>query len=387
MRIGTVQIEKRQIVPPGIRILNSVLFALLALVFSSLLIIAAGFNPIAVYAKMISYSFMSLRGLNGSIKAGLPLMLCGLSVSVAFRMNLNNIGAEGQYAAGALLGGWFALFGPDMPAAAKLIVMFLLCAAGGALLAAIAAVLKAYWNVNETIVTLMLNYIALLFMDYLCYGPWMAPKQTSAITEQIPKDMFLPNIGNTGINSAIIIAVVMALCLYLFSRYTTAGYEIDVIRNSVKSAEYAGINVKRKIIAVMIISGAIAGLAGFVQITGIVHRVQAQLPGGNGYTGIVVAYLSRFNPIAVIIVSILFGGLKNSCAAVQIMGVPSQIATMLQGSIMIFVIAGEFLNYFKLTLNREKHGPGRLQDRSDMPGLKEGCKGKENYTEMKGASR
>ncbi len=352
MRIGTINIEKRQVVPLGSKILNSIVFVLLGLAFSSILIIAVGFNPIAVYSKMISYSFLNLRGISGSIKAALPLMFCGLSVSVAFRMNLNNIGAEGQYAMGAILGGGFALFAQAMPAPWGLVVMFLLCAAGGALWALIAAALKAYWNVNETIITLMLNYIALLFMDFLCYGPWMAPKQTSAISEVIPAGMFLPNMGNPGINSGIIVAIIIAVLLSAFYKYTVQGYQIGVIRNSVRSAEYAGINVKKNILLVLALSGAIAGLAGFVQIAGIVHRVQAQLPGGNGYTGIVVAYLSQFNPIAVIIVSILLGGLKNSSAAVQIMGVPSQIATMLQGSIMIFVIAGEFLNRYRISINK-----------------------------------
>jgi len=354
MNIGAIQIEKKQVVPLINKILNPIIFVLLGLAFSSIMIIAVGFNPITVYSKMISYSFFRLRGISGSIKAGLPLMLCGLSVSVAFKMNLNNIGAEGQYAMGAILGGWFALFGPEMPIMLKLIVMFLLCAAGGALWAMIAAALKAYWNVNETIVTLMLNYVALLFLDYLCYGPWMAKKQTTAISESIPKGMHLPDIGNTGINAGILIAVLIAVFLYIYLRMTTAGYQMEVIRNSRKTAEYAGINVRKHILMVLGLSGAIAGLAGFVQVTGVVHRLQAQLPGGSGYTGIVIAYLSQFNPIMVIIVSILFGGLVNSCAAVQIMGVPSQIATMLQGSIMIFVIAGEFFNHYKVSFNSAK---------------------------------
>jgi ABC-type uncharacterized transport system, permease component len=352
MKIGTIQIEKKQNVPLRNKILNPIVFVLIGLAFSSILIIAIGFNPIAVYSKMLSYSFLNMRGISGSIKAGLPLMLCGLSVSIAFKMNLNNIGAEGQYAVGALLGGGFVLFGPPLPIPVQVLVMFALCALGGALWALIAAVLKAYWNVNETIVTLMLNYVALLFMDYLCYGPWMAQKQTSAITKPIPKEMFLQNIGNTKISTGIFIAIAIAILLYLFFKHTTAGYQIGVIRNSVKSAQYAGINVKRYILIVLGLSGAIAGLAGFVQITGVVHRLQAQLPGGSGYTGIVIAYLSQFNPIVVIIVSILLGGLENSCAAVQIMGVPSQIATMLQGSIMIFVIAGEFFNHYKVSINR-----------------------------------
>ena len=351
MIIGAIQIEKKHMVPLRDKILNPIVFVLLGLTFSSILIIAVGFNPIKVFSKMISYSFLNLRGINGSIRAGLPLMFCGISVSIAFKMNLNNIGAEGQYAMGAILGGAFALFGPELPFSVRLIVMFLLCAAGGAL--------KAYWNVNKTIVSLMLNYVALLFMDYLCYGPWMAKNQTTAISESIPKGMYLPNIGNTGINTGIIAAIIIAILLYIFFRHTTVGYQVGVIRNSLKSAEYAGINVKKYILIVMGLSGTIAGLAGFVQITGVVHRVQAQLPSGSGYTGIVIAYLSQFNPIVVIIVSVLFGGMENSSAAVQIMGVPSQIATMLQGSIMVFVIAGEFFNHYKVTLNRSNRGKNR----------------------------
>ena len=352
MIIGTIQIERKQMVPLRNKILNPVVFVLLGLAFSSVFILAAGFNPIAVYSKMVSYSFLHSRGIVGSIKAGLPLMLCGLSVAIAFKMNLNNIGAEGQYAMGAILGGAFALFGPSLPTPARLLAMFLLCALGGGLWAMIAAALKAYWNVNETIVTLMMNYVALLFLDYLCYGPWMARKQTSAISESIPQGMYLPNIGKTGINTGIIVAVGIAIFFYIFFKYTTAGYQIDVIRNSLKSAEYAGIPVKKYILLVLGLSGAIAGLAGFIQVAGVVHRVQAQLPGGSGYTGIVIAYLSQFNPIAVILVSFLIGGLKNSCAAVQLMGVPSQIATMLQGSIMVSVIAGEFFNYYKVSFNK-----------------------------------
>jgi ABC-type uncharacterized transport system permease subunit len=365
MRFGTIHIEKRHNVPRMYKLINPVIFVLLALLFCSVLILAVGFSPIAVYKKMITYSFLNLRGISGSIKAGLPLMFCGLSVAIAFRMNIRNIGAEGQYAMGAILGGGFAIFAADMPIALRLIIMFILCAVGGAVWAMIAAFLKAYWNVNETIITLMLNYIALLFMDYLCYGPWMAANQTSPITETIPKEMYLPNIASAGISSGLFMALAVAILLSFFVRQTSSGYQMSVIKYSLGSAEYAGIEVKRFIIAVLALSGAIAGLAGFVQITGVVHRVQAQLPGGAGYTGIVIAYLSQSNPIVVIIVAILMGGLVNSSAALQIMGVPSQITTMLQGAIMIFVIAGEFFNNYKITFNRKT----RKETLSDVKGV------------------
>ncbi|HHU07952.1 MAG TPA: ABC transporter permease [Clostridiaceae bacterium] len=345
----SILVEKRHVASVPRRLVTTILFVLLGLAFSSIFIIAKGFNPLTVFGKMVSYSFLGASGIESSIMAGTPLMFCGLSVALAFKMNLNNIGAEGQYAMGAILGGGFALFGPDMPVALKIALMLILCALGGAIWAMIAAILKALWDVNETIVTLLLNYIALLFLDYLCYGPWMAKSQTSPNTERIPKEMFLPNIGDSGVNSVFIFALLLALVMLLCFKYSTVGYQIEMIKNSKQTAEYAGINVKKYIVFVLATSGAIAGLAGFAQVAGIVHRLQTRLPGGSGYTGIVIAYLSQFNPIVIIVVSILFGGLINSSAVVQIMGVPSQIATMIQGSIMIFVIAGEFFNRYRVT--------------------------------------
>lgn len=354
MKIGKLRFEKKQTVSLQKKIMNPIIFILLGMAFSGIFVAAAGFQPIAVFSKMISYSFLNPIGFNGSVNAALPLMFCGLSVAIAFKMNLNNIGAEGQFAIGAIFGGAFALYGPALPAPLSGIVMFVLCALGGGLWALIAAALKAYWKINETIVTLMLNYIALLLLDYLCYGPWMAPSQTTPMTTTIPQNMYLPLMS--GISSGIIVAIVIAILLHLFLKHTTVGYQISVIKNSLRSAEYAGIPVKRFILIVFILSGALAGLAGYVEVTGIIHRVQAQLPGGSGYTGIVIAYLSQFNPLAVILVSVLFGGLQNSCAVVQIMGVPSQIASMIQGTMMIFVIVGEFFTHYKMTIDKEEGG-------------------------------
>jgi simple sugar transport system permease protein len=329
------------------RILNPILFVLLALVFCGFFLLALGHNPLAVYAKMLK-SIVSLKGLQKSIVAGMPLIFTGLAVAFGYRMNLNNIGADGQYAFGSILCIWFALYGPDMPAVPKLIIMFVLAMVGGAFVALLAAIPKALWNVNETILTMMLNYVAIYVLNYLMYGPWKEPKQMVAQTAQISEKYYLPDIGNTGINSILLIAIAIAVVLYFFHKKTTKGYEMEVIRRSPHAAEYAGMNVKRNIILVLAISGAIAGLAGFAQVGGIIHRVQADMPNNAGYTGIVIAYLAGLNPLVVVIVAILFGALQISAVAVQITGVPAQIATMIQGSIMLFVIAGEFFNRYKL---------------------------------------
>ena len=347
-----IRFQKRTNVSMARRVLNPIIFVLLALVFCGIFLAIVGFNPFEVYGKMLNKIF-SLKGLKNSIIAGLPLMFTGMAVAFGYRMNLNNIGADGQYAMGAILCVWFALYGPDMPVIPKLIIMFIMAMAGGAFIALIAAIPRALWGVSETILTMMLNYIVLLFLNFLMYGPWKASGQSVPQTEKIDERYFLPEIGNTGISSIVIIAVVMAVVIYFFHKKTARGYQMEVIRRSPSAATYAGMSVKKNIIFVLLISGAIAGLAGFAQVGGIIHRCQADLPNGAGYTGIVIAYLAGLNPITVLIVAFLFGALQISAVAVQLTGVPSQIATMIQGSIMLFVIAGEFFNRYKIVVQKK----------------------------------
>ncbi|MDO4976266.1 MAG: ABC transporter permease [Eubacteriales bacterium] len=341
------RIQKRTDVSTARRILIPIVFIFVALAFCGLFLIGLGFNPFTVYGEMLA-SIISVRGIQKSIVSGLPLIFTGLAVAFGYRMNLNNIGADGQYAFGAIFAVWFGLFGPVLPAPLKILCMFVLAMIGGAFIALIAAIPKAFWDVNETILTMMLNYVALYVLNYLMYGPWKEKGQMVAQTAKIKEKYWLPDIPGIGVNSILIIAIVIAVILYFFHKKTTKGYEMEVIRRSPGAATYAGINVRKNIILVLAISGAIAGLAGFAQVAGIIHRVQADLPNGAGYTGIVIAYLAGLNPLVVVIVGILFGALQISAVAVQVSGVPSQIATMIQGSIMLFVIAGDFFNRYRI---------------------------------------
>ena len=346
------RIKKRTDVSIGRRILNPIIFVLLALFFCGIFLAVVGFNPFTVYGKMLR-TICSPGGITRSIEAGLPLMLTGLAVAFGYRMNLNNIGGDGQYALGAILCVGFALYGPDMPAVPKIIVMFLCAAAGGAIAAAIAAIPKALWNVSETILTMMLNYVFLYVLNYLMYGPWKELNQMVAQTRVIPEKYWLPDIGNTGVNSILIIVIIIAIVLHFFHKKTKKGFQMEVIRRSHRAATYSGMSVWKNIILVLVISGAIAGLAGFAQVGGIIHRVQADLPNNAGYTGIVIAFLAALNPLVVLIVGFLFGALQISAVAVQVTGVPSQVATMIQGSIMLFVIAGEFFVRYKIVRVKE----------------------------------
>lgn len=355
-----IHFRKRAYAPLYLKILNPIIFILLALVFCGVFLAIVGFNPFTVYGKMLT-TICSVKGLKNSIESALPLMFTGLAVAFGYRMNLNNIGADGQYAMGAIFCIWFALYGPDMPVVLKILVMLCLALLGGALAALLAAIPKALWNVNETILTMMLNYVILYLLNYLTYGPWKETGKMVAQTAKISKQYYLPDIGNTGISSVLLIAVIVAVLMQLFLKKTTGGYEIEVVRRSPGAAKYAGINVKKNILIVLAVSGAIAGLAGFAQITGIIHRVQADMPNGAGYTGIVIAFLAYLNPLIVLLVAFFFGALQISSVAVQVIGVPSQVSMMIQGSIMLFVIAGEFFIRYRLERSGKKEIPGKKE--------------------------
>lgn len=349
----SVRFRKRTFVSPARRVLTPIVFVLLAFVFCGVFLAAVGSDPAVVYGKMLR-TVCSYRGLTRSIQAGIPLMLTGLAVSFGYRMNLNNIGADGQYALGSLFCVGFALYGPVMPPVLKILCMFLAAMLGGAAAAFIAAFPKARWGVNETILTMMLNYVFLYVMDYLMYGPWKEAGQMVAQTRAIKEKYWLPNLGSTGINSVLLIVIAIAAAMFWFQTRTTMGYRMEVIRYSPRAAQYAGMNVAGGTLLVLCASGAIAGLAGFAQVAGIIHRVQANLPNGAGYTGIVIAFLAGLNPLVVLLVGFLFGALQISAVAVQLTGVPSQVATMIQGSIMLFVVAGEFFNRYELVLPEKK---------------------------------
>ena len=333
--------------------LNSLLFVGVALIFCGFIIAAVGFQPLEVYAKMFSKAFLSARGIRKAIESGLPLMLCGLGVSIAFRMNLNNIGAEGQYAIGAICGAAYVLYGPQLPGVLGILALAACCFLGGTLWALLCALPKAFWDVEESITTLMLNYVALILLSYFCLGPWKAKGQNMGQTEKIPDVFRLPEIPGLEVSVAFPVVLMIALLMFFFYKYTTSGYQINVIGKSLNAARYAGISIKKNILLVMGISGGLAGLAGFVQYAGITGRVMENMPNNAGYTGIVIAYLSRFHPLVVILVSFLFAGLQNSSATVQVMGVPAQIATMMQGAIMIIVIAGDFFQRYRIVVNRK----------------------------------
>ena len=210
-----LRLEKRESVSTIRIVLTSILFTLIAFAFCGIIIASVGFNPLEVYGKMLNKVFLSGKGIRKMFNASLPLMFCGLGVALTFKMNLNNIGAEGQYAMGGIFGGAFVLYGPEIRGIGGGIILAVMCFLGGAFWALLCAIPKAYWNVNESITTLMLNYIALIILSYLVLGPWKMPGQNVGQTKRIPVGLEIPEIN--GISAGIILGIVAAVVIFLAS--------------------------------------------------------------------------------------------------------------------------------------------------------------------------
>ena len=344
------KLEKRLEPSPTMVFIVPFLSVLLALLLGAIFLTLTGENPITVYQTMFGQALGSKYGISETFVKAIPLMLCALGISVAFKMRLWNIGAEGQLYMGSLAATWLPLHYPDLPAMLMIPGMILLGMLAGGIWGLIAAVPKAIWKVDETITTLMLNYVAILWVDYFVYGPWRDPAGFNfPFTAQFPQAARLPGLFDTRVHSGLILALLLALILTVVYKYSRWGYELKVIGSSENSARYAGMNIKKNILLVMFISGAISGLAGMTEVSGIVGRLQHGISPSYGYTAIIIAWLSKLNPLAIVLVSFLFGALQVGGYAVQVVGVPAAVASMLQGAILFFVLGGEIFTNYRLT--------------------------------------
>jgi simple sugar transport system permease protein len=285
----------------------------------------------------------------------IPLMLAGLGVSLAFKMKLWNIGAEGQIYMGAFAASGVALSLGQLSGVALLPLMLAAGFAAGAIWALIPGVLRAFWQINETITTLMLNYVAIIWVDYLVYGPWKDPASLGfPLTPRFAAGAYLPVLGSSRVHAGLLIALIIAVVFYLVLKYTRWGYELRVVGESPEAARYAGIDVVKNIMLVMLISGGIAGLAGMIEISGITHRLQHGISPGYGYTAIIVAWLGRLHPIGIVLVAVLFGALLVGGFGVQTSGIPFSIVLMLQGAVLFFLLAGEIFMQRRPVLVRKE---------------------------------
>lgn len=345
-----IKIENRVEDPPGwLSPVLSIVAVIIALLIGAVVIWVGGGDPWGVYTHIAKYSFGSVGVLSDTMVKAIPLMLVGLACSIAFRMRLWNIGAEGQFFLGAF-GASMVVLLPILPLEAPKWQFILMTALFGMLFGAlwgfIPGFLKARFNVNEIISTLMMNYIALEWNNFFIYSVWS--EGGFQMSRMFQRNSWLPRLtdlakrwpffGGLTTHFGLVFAIVAAIILWWVLAKSKWGYEIRLIGDNPRAAEYAGISISKNIILVMIVSGALAGLAGSSEIMGVVHRFQGAISPGYGYTGIIIAWLAKLNPLAVILASILFGALILAGREVQ----PSGIPTLIQGVIMVSLIASDF---------------------------------------------
>lgn len=357
----TLKFEKRLNTSRKALILVPLLSLFLALLFGAVLLALAGANPIETYRAMIGGAFGTTYNVSETLVKAVPLILTGLSVAIAFRMLFWNIGAEGQLVMGGIATAWVALFWVEnlsfLPQSPFfwIPVMMIVAILAGALWGLIPALLKAYLNVNEIITTLMFNYIAILFYQYLFTTAWKDPEGFGFPgTAQLELFTRLPRLAGR-LHFGIIIALVAAFLVWVIMDKTRWGYEIRLIGENRESARYAGVSIIRNIILVMVLSGGLAGLAGLSEVSGISYRLQHGLAVGYGFTGIIVAWLARLNPWGVVLVAVLMAALFVGGDQIQIsMGLPASVAAVLQGAILLFVLGGDVFTRYRLRVIRRE---------------------------------
>lgn len=334
---------------------------LLSLVVSGLFIFAVtNLNPLAVYEAMFDGAFGSERRIWVTIRDAMMLLCIGVGLAPAFKMRFWNVGAEGQILIGGIVtAGLMRALGASIPTPALLCLMAVVSLAAGAVWGVIPATFKANWNTNETLFTLMMNYVAIQLTSY-CVALWENPKGSNSVgvINQATQAGWFPKIADQSYLLNVIIVMALAIGMFIYLKYSKQGYEITVVGDSENTARYAGISVKKVTIRTMAISGAICGLAGFVAVAGASHTISTSTAGGRGFTAIIVAWLAKFNTFVMVLISFLLVFLEKG--AIQIasqFNLNDFAADVITGIILFFILGSEFfINYRVILRGKEAEG-------------------------------
>ena len=356
-----IQISKRGAVSRKRNIAIRLAAIALAIIVCAIITMATtGTDPLAVFSAFINGSFGSERKLWIFLQDTAILLIISLAVTPAFKMHCWNLGAEGQVLAGAMAAAaCMVLLGDTMSNGALIACMVLVSVVTGALWAGIPAFFKAKFNTNETLFTLMMNYVATQIVAYFCVK-WENPvgSCTIGVINAQNEAGWLPQLGNKYL-LVILVAVIMTVLIYFYLNYTKHGYEIAVVGESERTARYIGIKVPRVIVRTMLFSGAICGVAGLLLVGGIHHTVSTSLVGGQGFTAVMVSWLAAFNPIVMILTSalLIFMGsganqLATSC------GLNQSFGDILTGVLIFFIIGSEFFVQYKISFHKKSKEVG-----------------------------
>lgn len=332
--------------------LLSMLAFVIAIVAGGLFIILIGHNPVEIYWSIIKGAWRSQLAARGTIKIAIPLLIASLGITPAFRMKFWNIGAEGQIIMGGIFATYFALFWSNLPHLLLLLLMFVAGMIGGGLWGLIPAYFKTKYGTNETLFTLMLNYIALYIIKYLTEGPWRDPTSSgfpkiASFEKNARLDLIF------GVHAGWLIALILTVIIFIYLKFSKHGYEIGVVGESINTARYAGMNVKKIVLRTMFISGAICGIAGMTQVSGAAYTLSEGIAGGVGFTAIIVSWLSKLNPIIILITSVLFAMLEKGSSVMQsTYGMSQAVSSILQGIILFVILGMDFFTRYRIVFRK-----------------------------------
>ena len=314
-------------------------------------------NPLSVFAALVQGAVGTTRKI-WTLLQGVAMLLCvALAVTPAFKMRFWNIGAEGQ----VLMGGFAAaacmiLFGDKLQPTVLLLVVILSSIVAGAIWAVIPAIFKAFWNTNETLFTLMMNYIVMQIIAFFSHV-WANPKgsgQINTINERTEAG-WLPVIGNYPYLLNILIVAVLTVAVYIYLTHSKHGYEIAVVGESENTAKYIGIHVRKVIIRTMLLSGALCGVAGLLLVAGTDHTIKSDTAGGRGFTAIMVSWLAKFNPLVMILTSLLLIFMQQGAGEISSgLGLNKSFSDILSGVIIFFIIGSEFFIQYQIKFRKHK---------------------------------
>lgn len=345
-------------------ILTQVAAIAAAILAAGIIMAIIGYNPIEVYRQIINGALASPYRIRATFNKVIPLVILSLGVAVAFKMIFWNIGAEGQMAMGGFGAAYFALNYGYLP---PWILLPLMAAAGavcGAAWALVPAILKTKFNTSETLVTLMMNYIALKWLTYLQYGPWKEggfPKIPTFSDNAVLPSVF-------GIHIGWIIALVLTVIIHILMTRTKLGYEIAVIGESRDTARYSGIAVAKIIVITVLLSGALCGLAGMIQTSAVEKTLIQGFTSGLGFTAVITTWLARLSAPGIVLTSFVFGVLLQGGSFLETaMRISADMAKMLQAIIIFFVLGSEFFLNYRVAFVREAKAPGPGEHEAGKP--------------------
>lgn len=327
------------------RILASIMPVLFAFIIGGLLILASGNSPIEAYKALFQGALVGKGNIYSTLFSSTPLIFTGIATAIAFKANLFNMGVEGQLYMGAFAAAYAGFTFTGLSPILHVAVALLFAVAAGCLFALIPGLLKGFLNVNEMVVTIMLNYVAILFTTYLASYPFKAEGAGFAATDLIAESAYLPRfMKSSQLNGSFIIGIITVIIVYYIFKRTKLGFEIESIGKNLDFSEAMGMHVGKKAVLIMLISGAIGGLAGAGEVLGVHHRFISGFSPGYGWDGMTIALLGKNNPLGVLAAALFFGVLKNGGSTMELMiGVPRSIINIIQG-LIIFFLAVDFIS-------------------------------------------